>query len=266
MDKKACLELIEQHFEIKSLISKLKNPDFQLKSHIFYYNNIFQEVDELKILRITSKDKNEDIVFDIYYVSDVLEGLFHGYFRVEPVSTWAREVFKNISRVCTDLSAYFYYAYRNSDLLNKYLIAGDFKNILEQRKTDDDLFHKVKKEIYKEIAQYKYEEIEYIFLRREGMKKYIEDFIKFNKKVSEEVKMFLINIWSGKYKNNICFINNPAYIKNHIRVDTNYISFDKNSEVPIYGLMDHSLDENYIVFIRLEFDFEGGDNSVKTAY
>ncbi|QXM06805.1 hypothetical protein [Crassaminicella indica] len=260
MDKNECLKLMEQYFHIKSLIAKLKNLDFKLKSHIFYYNNIFKEIDKIAIMRVYSKNLEDDIVFDVYYVADAFEQLFHGYFSIEPVSEPSKKIFENISRVCTDLGHYFYYAYQNSDLLKKYLIAGNFKSIVEQTKDDFEVqFCKMKKEVYMEIATYKTEDLEKVLLRRELIKKYIKNFINLNGKPSEEVKMFFINILSEKMRRHICFINSEK-ITNVININTRTVSFNKCCDLPIYGWINYAVKENAILFLNLEFDFEGGDN------
>ncbi|QZY55437.1 hypothetical protein [Crassaminicella profunda] len=261
MDKNECLKLMNQYFHIESLIVKLKNPDFKLKSHIFYYNNIFKEVDKIAIMQVRSKNLEDDILFNIYYVSDEFESLFHGYFSIEPLSKSAQKIFRNISKVCTDLGTYFYYAYQNSDLLKKYLIAGNFQNSLEE--SDDDLkkqLDEIKKEMYIEISQYETKKLEQILLRRDFLRKYIKNFIKFNEKPSEEVKMFLMSILTRKMKNHICFMNNEKILNTFIHIDTKSITLNKYKNLSIYGLMDHAVEENYILFLKLEFDFEGGDN------
>ncbi|TCO78716.1 hypothetical protein [Marinisporobacter balticus] len=261
MDKKECLKLIEQYFHIKSFINKFKNPDFKLKSHIFYYREIFKEVDEIRMLRVASKNIQDDIILDIYYVSKSFEGLFNGYFKIHPISTTARKIFGNVSNICTDLGYYFYYVYQNSDLLKKYLISGNLENTMENHQKNDfkTQFDRIKKETYMDIAKYDMKEIENIFLNREKLKKYITNFIRLNGKCSEEVKMFLIQILSDQYKNNLCFINSEDYLNTFIKIDTKSIYLNNHPKVPIYGLMDYATQEHFILFLKLEIYFEGGD-------
>ncbi|MCT4607085.1 MAG: hypothetical protein N4A64_13475 [Marinisporobacter sp.] len=267
MDKNECFKLMNQYFHIKSLIAKLKNPDFKLKSHIFYYNDIFKEIDKIAIMRVNSKNVEDDITFDIYYVSDEFDPLFHGYFSIEPISKGAEKIFENISKVCTDLGYYFYYAYQNSDLLKKYLIAGNFQNSLEQSKDDfEKQFDKIKRQTLMEIAQYETKDLEEALLRREFIKKYIKNFILFNGKPSEEVKMFLMSILSEKMKKHICFINSEKIFDSFIKVNKEGIDFNGWHSLPIYGLLEDVVKKNYVLFLRLEFDFEGGDGIDKVTH
>ncbi|WZL73520.1 hypothetical protein QBE52_01955 [Clostridiaceae bacterium 35-E11] len=266
MNKKECLQLIEKYFELESFVRDLKAPDFQIKSHIFYFRGLFKDIQELRILRVRSKNKEDHIIFDIYYVSGMLEGLYHGYFRIKPESPMAKKVFENMSRVCTDLGYYLYDVYRNSDFLKIYLISGNLQNALEQSKHKDFhlAFEEIKKLSYTEIAGYEAKDLYKGLLRRDDLQKHITNFIDFNAKCSEKVKMFLITLLSHPYRDHVCLIHHGMHIKNFIHIDTRKIFFHGDNTMPIYGLLDYAVAQDFILFIRLEFDFEGGGNIGKT--
>ncbi len=249
-----------QYFNVESCIKHLKNPDLKLKSHIFFYRDTFKDIDELRILRVSSKNSTDNIVFDIYYVSQEFEGLFSGYFRIKPESDMARRVFQNISKVTTDLGHYFYYVYKYSEFLKIYLISGNLNNALQQSKDKnyEDIFQRIKKEIYLEVSQYSTTELKQLFLRREFLEKYIANFINMNKKCSERVKMFLINILSHEYSRHISLIKDTEEIKNYVHVTTEQVVFHTNSQIPLYGLLDNCVKNHSVLFVKLEFDFEGG--------
>ena len=267
MDKKECLSLMGQYFQIQSCIVGLKNPDFELKSHIFFFKDTFKEIDEIKIVRVSSKNTNDNIIFDIFYVSHEFNGLFHGFFKVRPESFAAQKLFENVSKVCTDLSDYMYYLYQDSTLLKIYLMSGNFQNTLEQYNassfTSD--FKEYKKNIYREIADYSAEELTDSLLDRRSGQKYISNFIVFNSKCSEQVKMFLINLLSDKCLNHICLINSNSNIKNYIYANSNSVYFNANHLIPVYGLLDYIVSEQFILFLKFDFDFEGGVNVGKTV-
>ena len=124
MNRNECLQLMMQYFQVESCIKHLKNPDLELKSHTFYYRDTFKDINELRILRVSSKNKNDDIIFDIYYVSQKFDGLFHGYFRIKPETDMAELLFQNISKVATDLGHYFTYVYKHSEVLKVYFSPG----------------------------------------------------------------------------------------------------------------------------------------------
>ncbi|WP_053954807.1 hypothetical protein [Inediibacterium massiliense] len=258
MNKQECIEWIKSYFEIESLISSLKNPDFHMKSHIFYFRDIFHSIDELKILRIYSKNKKDNIVLEVHHISDHLEGLFNGYFRVEPITDSAKKIFKNMSRVCTDLEYFFYHAYHHSEILKKYIVSGDIEYIIEEDH-DEKHFEMVRKNTYLELSQYEQKQMNQMILSREKLKKYITHFIHWNKKCSEEVKIFLVNLWTTFYKDCICPINNVNSLEYSIKVDTETILFQKNKELSVYELLEYAHTHQFIVFLYLQFDFEGGD-------
>jgi len=266
VDKRECINLIKQHFEIQSSVASLKNPDFELKSHIFFYNNLFKEVNEIRILRVKSKNAKDNIMFDIYYVSDEFEGLFHGYFRIKTESDSANKIFEDVSKMCTDLSEYMYYVYQNSELLKIYLISLDIQSSLEQCDMQNDAggFEDIKKSIYKEIADYDQIELSSSILDRRFNKKNIYNFIVFNSKCSEIVKMFLLNLLSNKYSNNICMVNWKSKFKNYIYVNSNSIYFNGNKQLSVFSLLDSAVLGSFVMFVKFDFDFEGGVNSGKT--
>lgn len=260
MNRNECLELIMQYFQIESYIKHLKSPDLKLKSHTFFYRDTFKDIDELRILRVSSKNKDDNIVFDVYYVSQEFDGLFHGYFRIKPESPIAERLFQNISKVTTDLGHYFYYVYKQSEILKIYLISGNLQNAIEHCKDKNykELFEHIKKATYIEIANHSVKDLSNILLRREFLEKYIANFIDLNGKSSESVKMFLINILSKKYVDHVCLIWDDTAIKNCIQVTTSQVLFHGNPDIPIYGLFDYVLSNHFVLFLKLEFDFEGG--------
>lgn len=260
MNKDECLQLIMQYFNVESCIRHLKNPDLKLKSHIFFYRDTFRDINELRILRVTSKNDGDNIVFDIYYVSQEFDGLFNGCFRIKPESEMAERLFQNLSKVTTDLGQYFYYVYKKSEILKIYMISGNLENALQQSldKNYKDLFEKIKKETYLEISQYSSKELRKILLRREFLEKYIKNFINMNKKCSERVKMFLINILSREYCGHICLVRDTSGIDNYVQVTTKQVIFHKAPEIPLFGLLDYSIKNRSVIFVKLEFDFEGG--------
>ncbi|HBY20303.1 MAG: hypothetical protein A2Y24_04810 [Clostridiales bacterium GWE2_32_10] len=266
MENKECLNLINKHFEVQSCIALLKNPDLKLKSHIFFFNNLFKEISEIKILRVKAKNQTDDIAFDIYYVKDEFEGLYHGYFRIKPETDAASKIFEDVSKMCTDLGEYMYYLYKNSDLLNIYLLSLDIQTAIEQSDTKDDHleFDKIKKNMYREIAEYEQGELEGTILDRWMNRKYIYNFIMFNSKCSETVKMFLLNLLSNRYSNNICMINWSCNIKNYIYVSPNTVYFNGNNQISVFSLLDSVLSQKFVIFIKFDFDFEGGGNVGKT--
>lgn len=260
MKRNECLQLIMQYFNIESCIKHLKNPDLKLKSHTFFYRDTFKDIDELRILRVSSKNKDDNIVFDVYYVSQEFDGLFNGHFRIKPESDMAKRLFQNISKVTTDLSHYFYYVYKQSEILKIYLISGNLQNAIEQCKDKNykDVFEHIKKATYIEIANYSVKDLGNLLLRREFLEKYIANFIDLNRKASESVRMFLINILSKKYAEHICLTWDDTAIKNCIHVTTSQVLFQNNPDIPIYGLLDYALSNHFVLFLKLEFDFEGG--------
>jgi hypothetical protein len=267
MDKKECLNLFGQYFQVQSCIVALKNPDFELKSHIFFFKDIFKEIDEIKILKVSSKNTQDNIIFDVYYVSHEFEGLYHGYFRIKPESENACKMFDDISKMCTDLSEYIYYVYQNSELLKIYLISGSIQNALEQcvGKGYANELKQLKKRIYTEIADNSGDEFCEAVLDRHLNSKYIFNFITFNSKCSEPVKMFLLNILSDTYSSYICMLNRVSRIENHICVSPDSLFFNGNDKLPVYGLLDHAALEKFVVFLKFDFDFEGGVNIGKTT-
>ncbi|MFZ5969047.1 MAG: hypothetical protein ACOYVK_17975 [Bacillota bacterium] len=268
MDKSECIKLASQFFHIESTIPKLKNPDFQLKSHVLFYRGIFNELEELKILKITSKNPEDHICFDIYYISEEFNGLFNGYFRIEPQSERAEMLFQTVSRVCTDLGLYMYYLYQNSSLLKYYFISGSIQNAIEYMKDEEyqQQYQQYAIACYKEAACYPAEKIRKMFLQRELIRKYISDFIQFNTKCSEHVKMFLIYVLSAKYTKNIVFVNDCISFLNKIQITAKDVFLPENIEMPVFGLLEYAEKNNKVLLLRLEFDFEGGDCSVKTTY
>ena len=261
MNRIECLDLKMEYFKPESAINYLKNPDFELKSHIFYYRDIFKDIEEIKILRISSKNSSDNIVFDVYYVSQEFDGLFHGYFRIKPETEMAEKLFENISKVATDLGQYFYYVYKNSEILKIYLISGNLENALAHCKNKDfqQNFVEIKKATQLEIAKFSTQSLKTILLRRELLEKYITNFIKMNSKCSDRVKMFLINLLSSKYAGHICLIPKRAEIKNFIQVTTEQVFFNDNLSIPIYGLLDYAVNYNCVLFVKLDFDFKGGE-------
>ncbi len=260
MNKNECLQLIMQYFQVESFIKHLKNPDLKLKSHTFFYRDTFKDIDELRVLRVSSKNKEDNIVFDVYYVSQEFDGLFHGYFRIKPESDMAKRLFQNISKVTTDLGHYFYYVYKQSEILKIYLISGNLQNAIEHSKDKNymDVFENIKKATYTEISSYSVRDLRSKLLRRELLEKYIYNFIDLNGKSAESVRMFLINILSKKYAEHVCLTWDDMAIKNCIHVTTSQVLFNSKPDIPIYGLLDYALSNHFVLFIKLEFDFEGG--------
>ena len=260
MNRKECLNLMMDYFKLESSINYLKNPDFELKSHIFYYRDTFKDIEEIRILRIRSKNSADNIIFDVYYVSQEFEGLFHGYFRIKPETEVAEKLFQNISKVATDLGQYFYYVYKHSEILKIYLISGNLENALVHSKNKDfqQSFDQIKKVTKQEIASYSTKSLKSILLRRELLEKHIANFINMNAKCSERVKMFLINLLSNKYAGHICLIPNGVGINNFIQVTTEQAQFNDNTNIPIYGLLDYAVEQHCVLFVKLDFDFKGG--------
>ncbi|MCX7745826.1 MAG: hypothetical protein N2645_02900 [Clostridia bacterium] len=259
MDKKECINLISRFFMMESCVIKLKDPDFQLKSHIFYFNGMFQDIPELRIVRVCSRNRQDNIVFDIYYVSDAFEGLYHGYFRIKPESEAAKRLFMSISTVCTDIGEYFYYVYQNSNLLKIYLATGDLWNALDQSPDCDyrNEFEQIKRSSTLEIANVSPADLQQGLLNRNYLKKYISNFIKLNSKCSEQVKMFFIHILNKKYAKNICLVNHGFALGNYLNINPANIRFN-SCEVPVYKLLEYFVEHNFILFIRMEFDFQVG--------
>ncbi len=260
MNRDECLQLMMQYFNVESCITHLKNPDLKLKSHIFFYRETFKDIKEIRMLRVSSKNQKDNIIFDVYYVSQEFDGLFHGYFRIKPESDMAERLFQNISKVATDLGHYFYYVYKNSEILKIYLISGNIENALQQceDKNYEELFKRIKKVTYLEVAQYSAKDLRNILLRRELLEKYIFNFISINGKSSERVKMFLINILSNEYSGHICLVSDTKGIANTIHISTKQVALQNNPGIPIYGLLDYAAKNHSVLFVNLEFDFEGG--------
>lgn len=260
MDKEQYLGLVEQYFKLESCIKNLKTPDFRLKSHIFFYRDIFKEVGEIKIFRVSSKNPQDDISFDIYYVSEHFDGLFSGCFKIKPESNNAKKVFQNISIVFTDLGEYLYYVYQNSEFLKIYLVSGSIENALDNININnfEHELGNIKKETLVEITNYAQEEIYNGILRRDLLKKYISNFIKLNSKCSEKVRMFLISILSDKYSNYICLINNNIKWKNYISVSAQDVVVKGSPEISAYLMLEYAVKNNLILFIKFEYDFKGG--------
>lgn len=259
MDKNECLKLMEQHFYTESFLPKIKNPDFNLKSRIFYFRDVFKDIGELRILRISSKNTQENIVFDVYYVSKYFEGLFSGYFMIKPDSPAAKKVFEGVGRVCVDLGEYLYYLYKNSKLLKVFLVTGSIQSMLggSDNKDYDEELKSIYDDVYLEVSNYSADTLYRTLLRRDETVKYIDYFVKLNSKCSEAVRTFLITLMSKDYLDHICFINNYIEIENCVILNTERVFINKYPDMSVYSFLDYCTQENMIVFIKMEFDFKG---------
>lgn len=259
MEKKECIELYMKYFKVSSTLANFKNLDLYMKSHIFYYREIFKEVNEIKIMNVSAIDPNVDINFDIYYFSKSLDGLFNGYFKISPNTDSAKQIFENISKVCTDLENYFYYVFRNSEFIKVYLISGDIENAKDHYKNtrQNDNNEKLIRNIYNEISTYETKEFLKGTLDRKLLKKHVTNFIKMNSKCAPNVRMFLINILSEPYNNNVCVINNVFNLQNYIHIDANDIYVHNNPDNSVFGLLEYANQNSGTIFLKFEFDFEG---------
>ncbi|MCG8481782.1 MAG: hypothetical protein MJA31_00590 [Clostridia bacterium] len=259
MDKKECIELYMKYFKVSSTLANFKNLDLYMKSHIFYYRDIFKEVNEIKIMNVSAIDQNVDINFDIYYFSKSLDGLFNGYFKISPNTESAKQIFENVSKVCTDLENYFYYVFKNSEIMKIYLISGSIENAKDHYSNagQSDDYNKFIKSFYNEISTYETNALLKGTLERKLLKKHITNFIKMNSKCAANVRMFLINILSDPYNNNVCVLNNAINIQKYIHINTNDIYIHGDLDIPVFGLLEHVNKINGTVFLKFEFDFEG---------
>jgi hypothetical protein len=254
---------MDKFFQLDTDILWLKNPDFLMQSRIFYYRNNFKAINEIKILTVKSKNLNDDIVFDIYFIRAEFETLFSGYFKIVPITSTAVAMFEGVSKLCTDLGEYFYYVYKNSEFLKIYFATGSGANALEhhnRKKTKEGAFDfkKYKKDMYLEISSYSQDEFSELVLNRNLTMKYVSNFIKLNSKCSEYVKMFLINILSKVYSKNICIINNAYDVKNHILVGTQNIKINNYPNVCVYDVIENALKDNALVLVKFNYDFKTG--------
>ncbi len=261
MNKQECLRLVEKYFHLESFVKNLKQPDFKISSRIFFFNDIFKEVKELRILRIAAKNVGDDIVFDVYYMAGDLSGLFHSYFFIEPKSENAAQILARVSKVCTNLSDYFYYLYQQSELLKVYLISGNLANALEHDRKNDESFKlaEIKKNLLQELASYQSTELAQMLLDRRLLHKYVSNFVFFNSKCDERVKMFLINLLSNRYRQHLCLIHEKSMISNCLCLTPERVYFKNNQEIPVYGLVEYLVKEETVVFLQMNFDFKGGN-------
>lgn len=234
-----------------------------MQSRIFYYRNDFKAINEIKILTVKSKNEEDDIVFDIYFIRAELETLFSGYFKIVPKTSKAEAMFEGVSKLCTDLGEYFYYVYQNSEFLKVYFATGNALNALEHHNLKKNKegtfdFKKFKEDMYLEISSYSQDEFNELVLNRSFTVKYVSNFIKLNSKCSEYVKMFLINILSKAYNKNICIINNAYDVKNHILVETQNIKVNNRPDVCVYDVIENAVKDNAIVLVKFNYDFKAG--------
>ena len=263
MDKNNCIEHMEKFFQLDTEILWLKNPDFLMQSRIFYYRSNFRAINEIKVLTAKSKNLQDDIVFDIYFIRAEFETLFNGYFKIVPITSTAIAMFEGVSKICTDLGEYFYYVYQNSEFLKIYFATGNAANSLEhhnRKKTKEGAFDfkKYKEDMYLEISSYSQDEFSELVFNRDLTMKYISNFIKLNSKCSEYVKMFLINMLSAVYNKNICIINNGYNIKNHILVDTQNVRVNNYPKIGVYDVIENAVKNNALVLVKFNYDFKGG--------
>lgn len=261
VDKSEFLKVISKSFKLKSEIAFLSKPDFDLKSRIFYYTDIFKDIDEIKILTVRSTNEADDIEFSVYYIRHEFENLYTGYFKIIPKSANGEKMFYGVSKVCTNLSEYLYYVYQNSEFLKVYIISGTVASALEQseKKIYSIDFEKIKKNTYLEMSKYSFQEFQNILLKRDYLVKYLTNFIKFNKKCSSIVKMFFINILSPEYKDNICFINNCEGIETYIKVNSEDAVLNSDTQISLYCLLECAAKNKFPLFLKLEDDFKGGN-------
>lgn len=260
MDKAECLKLIAQVFKIESCVRALTNPDFEMKSHLFYFRSMFHEVEDLRFVRISSKNEEDNIVFDIYYESKSFEGLFNGCFRIKPESEAAERLFENCSKVCTDLGEYLYHLYLGNNMLKLYLISGSWQSVVSQvtEKPCDEGYDQIKRQMYIELAKFETKELNELFLNRKLNEKFIAHFIQFNSKCSEPVKMFLISLLSSRYAHHVCFVNNRVDIKGTVQIKPGYVQFEAPAPLTVYGWLDYVSQHGSVLLVRLDYDYEGG--------
>lgn len=43
MDINQCISLFEQYFKVHSFVAAIKKPDLYMKSHVFFYQDIFKQ-------------------------------------------------------------------------------------------------------------------------------------------------------------------------------------------------------------------------------
>ena len=263
MDKNECINLLSQYFDLESYMLNLKNPDFELKSQILYYKGLFKDIEEIKVLKVESKNKSDDILFDIYYVSKELEGLFHGYFRIQPKTVLAQRIFKNVNKICTDLKDYFYYVYQNSDVFKIYLMSGNAQYALEESEIanndkEEAAFHTMKLRTLEQIAGYTEKDLQNMLLQRSFLEKYIQHFIELNSKCTEEVKGFLIDMLYSQYSKHICLMHDQSQLSCYVTVSPKEIYFTTHEKISVYAFLEYCVSHSCVVFLKLQYDFGGG--------
>lgn len=254
MDKSQCIKLIEENFIIRSDISSFTNMDFNMTSRIFYYRDTFKNVGKIKIATITSKNIPNDIVMDLYFISDEFKDLCSGYFEIKAVSENSKKLLKGVSKITTDLKEYFYYLYKNSEFLKIYFISKNGENIEVENK--DDMLAKIFKSGEKQIGNLTAEEFKNSLLERKFTYKYIDLFIQSDEKLTEEVRMFLINILNDTYNKNIVLVNRKNKLQHIIKVDYKEVKLNEKN-ITAYDMLDYSKDNNKIIYIYLDFSFKG---------
>ncbi|PAB60595.1 hypothetical protein [Anaeromicrobium sediminis] len=253
MDKKQCIDVVTQNFIIESTVNTLKYVDFEMKSHMLFYRDMFRNAGKIKIATVKSKAIGNDIVFHIYFISDEFNGLCNGYFKMEPESSNGKKLFEGVSRITTDLAEYFYYLYRNSEFLKVYLVSLNV-NSMEEISKDNEI-EEALKENRISISNMEMDEFKSILLDRKFVKKYISNFLRINEKPTEEVKMFLINMLNESYDKNVCLVNNMCKLNTLIKVSFDKVALNKNNITP-YDLLEYSRENGKIVYVNLDFSFK----------
>jgi endoglucanase Acf2 len=55
-------------------------------------------------------------------------------------------------------------------------------------------------------------------------------------------------------------INWNSKITHYIYINSNNVFFNENEDIPVYGLLDYIANEQFVLFLKFDFDFEGGVN------
>jgi hypothetical protein len=246
--------MIGENFTMESRVNTLKYVDFEMKSHMLFYRDMFRNVGKIKIATVKSKAIGNDISFHIYFISHEFNGLCNGYFQMEPISSNGKRLFEGVSRITTDLAEYFYYLYKNSEFLKVYLVSLNVNSMEEINK--DHEIEEVLNENRISISNMEMDEFKSTLLDRRFVKKYISSFLRINEKPTEEVKMFLINILNESFHKNVCLVNNMCKLSNLIKVSSNRVTFNKNNINP-YDLLEYGRDHGKIIYVNLDFSFKG---------
>lgn len=260
MTKESCLQLILKNFNIESCVSGFNDLDLNLNSRIFYYFEMFKGIRQIKLIKVSSKCSDDNIIFNVYFHSEDFGGLSKGFFKIIPETQRATDILEYSNKVCYNLGDYFYDLFNNNELFKLYLISNNFQTALETRNLQLNKidFNKIKKYQLSSLSNYHPDIFNKGFLNNKYILKYISDFYNYSSDVSNETKRFLLNILTYDSPFNYLLLNGKLNIPYTIKVTPkNIILSDNKFNLPLYYFYDQLKRYHMTLFVKLEFNFGG---------